>query len=80
MEVAGLLSLDDFADETGVQLPDGPYETVAGFLVSQLGRVPQRGDEVEYAGNALTVTELDGRRVARVLVALAAVPADEPTE
>jgi CBS domain containing-hemolysin-like protein len=49
MEVDGLLNLDDFQDETGIELPDGPYETAAGFLVAQLGRLPETGDEVVVA-------------------------------
>jgi putative hemolysin len=68
VEVDGLLNLDDFADETGVELPDGPYETVAGFLAAQLGRVPAVGDEGSVDGYNITVTEMDGRRVARVRV------------
>jgi len=67
-DVDGLLNLEDFADETGVELPDGPYETVAGFVVSRLGELPSVGSAVEVAGHLLTVTELDGRRVARVSV------------
>src|SRR6478736_7702319 len=43
VEVDGLLNLDDFEDETGLTLPDGPYETVAGFMVQQLGHVPDVG-------------------------------------
>lgn len=68
VEVDGLLNLDDFADETGVELPDGPYETVAGFVAAQLGRVPAVGDEGAVDGYKLTVKEMDGRRVARVRV------------
>ncbi|MEV6413379.1 hemolysin family protein [Kribbella sp. NPDC051718] len=68
VEVDGLLNLDDFADETGVELPDGPYETVAGFVAAQLGRVPSVGDEGSVDGYKLTVKEMDGRRVARVRV------------
>ncbi|WBQ04186.1 hemolysin family protein [Kribbella sp. CA-293567] len=68
VEVDGLLNLDDFADETGVELPDGPYETVAGFVAAQLGRVPSVGDEGAVDGYKLTVKEMDGRRVARVRV------------
>jgi putative hemolysin len=68
VEVDGLLNLDDFADETGVELPDGPYETVAGFVAAQLGRVPAVGDEAGVDGYKITVTEMDGRRVARVRV------------
>lgn len=79
-EVDGLLSLDDFVDELGFELPDGPYETVAGYMVAELGRLPAEGDVVEVNGNSLTVTEMDGRRIARVLVALAPVPATDPTE
>ncbi len=67
-DVDGLLNLEDFADETGVELPEGPYETVAGFVVSELGELPTIGAIVDVAGHRLTVTELDGRRVARISV------------
>lgn len=67
-DVDGLLNLEDFTDETGVELPDGPYETVAGFVVSELGELPTVGASVEVDGHVLTVTELDGRRVARISV------------
>jgi putative hemolysin len=77
VEVDGLLNLDDFADETGVELPDGPYETVAGFLAAQLGKVPAVGDEGAVEGHKLTVTEMDGRRVARVR--LHRVTPEDPT-
>jgi putative hemolysin len=53
MEVDGLLNLDDFRDETGIELPDGPYETAAGFIVAQLGRLPQLADEVVVAFDAV---------------------------
>jgi putative hemolysin len=66
MEVDGLLNLDDFADETGLELPDGPYETVGGFLAAQLGKVPAVGESAQVDHHTLTVTEMDGRRVARV--------------
>jgi putative hemolysin len=47
VEVDGLLNLDDFAEATGVTLPDGPYETAAGFVVHRLGHVPRTGEAVE---------------------------------
>ena len=68
MEVDGLLNLDDFAESTGHELPDGPYETVAGCLMSRLGRLPRNGDAVEVDSVRLKVTKMDGRRVARVRV------------
>jgi putative hemolysin len=71
VDVDGLLNLDDFAELTGLVLPEGPYETVAGYLMFALGRLPQVGDSVTLDGHTLTVSELDGRRIARVVVALA---------
>jgi putative hemolysin len=68
VEVDGLLNLDDFEDETGVELPEGPYETVAGFLMARLGRLPQVDDWVDHDDRRITVREVEGRRVGRVLV------------
>ncbi|WP_207933379.1 hemolysin family protein [Actinomadura sp. GC306] len=68
VEVDGLLNLDDFAAETGIRLPAGPYETVAGHIMAALRRVPAEGDSVEAGGRRLTVARMDGRRVARVRV------------
>ena len=68
VEVDGLLNLDEFAEQTGVDLPEGPYETVAGYVLSALGRLPAVGDTVEAAGRRLTVTEMDARRIARVRI------------
>ncbi|WP_207945746.1 hemolysin family protein [Actinomadura sp. 7K534] len=68
VEVDGLLNLDDFAAETGIRLPAGPYETVAGHIMAVLRRVPAEGDSVEAGGRRLAVARMDGRRVARVRV------------
>ncbi len=72
MEVDGLLNLDDFAEATGAELPDGPYETVAGAMMATLGRLPRGGDAVELDGIRLKVAKMDGRRIARVRVTLLA--------
>ncbi len=66
--VDGLLNLEDFEDETDVELPEGPYETVAGFVIARLGRVPLLGDAIVEGAHSFEVVELDGRRVARVRV------------
>lgn len=70
--VDGRTNLWEFTELTGIELPEGPYETVGGFMMAALGRIPQVGDEVavdtlRHSGS-LTVTELDGRRASRVLV------------
>jgi putative hemolysin len=79
-EVDGLLNLDDFREVTGLQLPEGPYETVAGYVLAELGRLPVVGDTVEVEGRTLTVLELDGRRIARISVSRAIQPEVDPAQ
>src|SRR4051794_28025686 len=67
-EVDGLLNLDDFFEATGLRLPEGPYETAAGYVLAELGRLPEVDDTVDVAGRTIRVVELDGRRIARLLV------------
>lgn len=64
--VDGLMNLEDFAERTGVELPDGPYETVAGFVVASLGRLPRVSDTVDVEGCRLEVVTVDGRRASRL--------------
>jgi putative hemolysin len=81
IEVDGLLNLEDFEDRTGLELPEGPYETLAGFVLNELGRLPEVGESIEALGQRFTVTELDGRRIARVRITAAAQPvATQATE
>ncbi len=78
-DVEGLTGLQDFEERFGYVLPEGPYDTVAGFVMAQMGRLPAEGAEVEVllerspsaaatlpeqARLVFTVTELDGRRAA----------------
>ncbi|HEX5017935.1 MAG TPA: hemolysin family protein [Actinomycetes bacterium] len=72
VEVDGLLNIEDFLDETGVELPEGPYETATGFVVNRLGRFPQPGDRIQVDGHRLEVVEVDGRRASRIRVTPAA--------
>jgi len=58
------LSLEDFADRTGVVLPEGPYETVAGYVLARLGRIPAVGETVEVP--AASESDAHGRTLLRV--------------
>lgn len=63
----GMLRPDELLERTGVRVPeDGPYETVAGFVMDALGRLPVVGDEVRLTGGILRVERLDGRRIDRL--------------
>jgi putative hemolysin len=76
LEVDGLLNLDEFAEQTGLELPEGPYETVAGYLLAALGHLPVDGESAEVGGRTLTVTQLDGRRISRLKVSPSKPAAD----
>ncbi|MFM5952125.1 MAG: hemolysin family protein [Micrococcales bacterium] len=62
----GMTRPDELA-EMAIKVPDdGAYETVGGFIMSELGRIPMRGDEVPIENGVLKVERMDGRRVDRV--------------
>jgi CBS domain containing-hemolysin-like protein len=63
----GILRPDELADQAGVRVPEsGLYETVAGYVVSALGRLPRVGDAVRLEHGTLEVLRLDGRRIDRL--------------
>ncbi len=66
--VDGRLNFQDFEDATGIALPRGTSDTVAGFVVERLGRLAKVGDVVEVDGAVIQVTAMDRRRVAELLV------------
>ncbi|MFJ3868370.1 hemolysin family protein [Streptomyces nigra] len=61
----------------GLKVPEGPYETLAGLVATELGRIPTVGDTVEVAGWQLDVVDAAGRRAARVLLH---APLETPSE
>lgn len=64
--VSGLLRGDELQDATGFAMPDGDYETVAGLVLADLGRIPKIGDQVEYGRWRLTVLHMDRNRIAEL--------------
>ena len=62
--VAGTLHPDEVAEVCGREIPPGEYETVAGFVLDRLGRIPEPGDVAVHEGWTLEVAEMDGLRIA----------------
>jgi putative hemolysin len=67
-EVDGLISLDDLREETGIEIPDGPYETASGFVMHFLGRIPVEHDVVGINGIRITVLSMEGKRAGQLLI------------
>jgi len=67
-EIDGLISLEDLAEQTGVEIPEGPYETLSGYVMHSLGRIPEINDVVHLEGVRLTVLSMEGKRVGTLLL------------
>ena len=75
-ELPGTLHPDEVREATGFEPPEGGYETLAGFVLDRLGRIPSVGDGFDFDGWHLEVTAMDGLRVASIRVE----PPDHPDD
>ena len=65
----GSVSLRDLETQIHWKLPrDGGVETLAGFLLTRLGRIPKGGESIEFEGRRLTVLEMTGRRISKIRI------------
>ncbi len=69
-DIDGRLPVDDLANLAGVDLPDEDWDTVAGLVMGLAERVPDEGEQFSYGPLTLTVTRMQGRRVADVSVSV----------
>src|SRR6266849_6545759 len=69
LELEGMTKIRDLETQYGIELPgNGGFETVAGFLLMQFGKIPAAGESVNYGGRRFTVLEMDRNRIAKVRV------------
>ncbi len=69
LELEGTTKIRDLEMQYGLELPaDGGFETLAGFLLMQFGKIPLAGQSVEHDGRRYTVLEMDRNRIAKVRV------------
>jgi len=67
-EIDGLISLEDLAEQTGFEVPEGPYETLSGFVMHSLGRIPSVNDVIHLEGARMTILSMEGKRVGTLLL------------
>lgn len=77
--IDGITNIEEINELTGVDLPEGSYDTLAGFIIKELGFLPKEGEtyEVEYKNLKFTVISVDERRIEKVKVEILPVPEDE---
>lgn len=66
--VDGTVTIDDVNEQVQINLPYGPYQTLAGFIMTQLGHIPHAGEKLVYDSIEFTVTEVHGPRVEKVTI------------
>jgi CBS domain containing-hemolysin-like protein len=64
--IDALAPMEEIAETLGIEAPEGEHETLSGFMMEQLGRIPETGEVLEYGGYLFTVEAADPRRIERV--------------
>ncbi len=67
-EVDGGLRVEEANEELELDLPSGDYDTIAGFILSHLGRIPKQGEQLRYKDLKLAILEMRGTKIERILV------------
>jgi CBS domain containing-hemolysin-like protein len=68
VQVDGGMSVSEANEELGLRIPEGRYETVAGYVLSRLGHIPKEGEPVKGDGFTMVVAEVRGNKIESVLV------------
>jgi CBS domain containing-hemolysin-like protein len=78
--VDGGIGIDELQETLGIEVPEGEYVTLGGFLFDAFGHIPEEGEILRRGDWELRVAEMDKRRVAKVVAARAESPEDTPTD
>jgi putative hemolysin len=66
--VDGGLSVEEAREQLGLHIPEGPYDTIAGFLLDQLGHIPRPGEQIQFDGHLITVSQMKGYKIEELRV------------
>jgi putative hemolysin len=77
-QVDGGMRIEEANEELGLELPEGDYETVAGFVLHLLGRIPKQGKQLKYQGLKMVVTKMKGHKIEEILLTKEKKKKDEP--
>jgi putative hemolysin len=67
-QVDGSMRVEEVNLEMELDLPEGDYETVAGFVLHLLGHIPKQNEQLRYKGLKLVITEMRGRKIEKILL------------
>jgi len=67
-QIDGNMRIEEVNKEMGLELPEGNYETVAGFVLNLLGHIPRTGEQLRYKGLKLVITKMRGMKIEEILL------------
>jgi len=67
-QIDGSMRIDEANEEMKLELPEGDYETVAGFVLHLLGRIPKQGKQIRYKEMKIVITKMRGRKIEEILL------------
>ncbi|MBE9512713.1 MAG: HlyC/CorC family transporter [Chloroflexi bacterium] len=67
-QIDGSMNIQEANEEMELELPEGEYETVAGFILDLLGHIPKRGEQLRYKGLKLVITKMRGLKIEEILL------------
>ncbi|NIP81087.1 MAG: CBS domain-containing protein [Gemmatimonadetes bacterium] len=76
--LSGSVPVTDVNERYGLDLPEGDYTTMAGYVMGRLGRMARPGDEIRFEGGRLRVLAMDGRRILRLALLDDRAQAEDP--
>jgi putative hemolysin len=79
-QIDGTMRIDEANEEMGLGLPEGAYETVAGFILSLLGRIPKQGRQIKYKDLKIVITRMKGHKIEEIMVTREKKKENEPAQ
>ena len=67
-QIDGAMRIDEVNEQMGLGLPEGDYDTIAGFVIHLLSRIPGKGEHLKYRNLKIVITEMQGARITEVVV------------
>tara|TARA_B100001029_G_C15063973_1_gene461598 strand:- start:1008 stop:2270 length:1263 start_codon:yes stop_codon:yes gene_type:complete len=67
-EIDGAMTIDEANDQLSLNIPEGDYETIAGFIIENYQKIPEIGDKTSYDNLRITISEKQGSRISKVRV------------
>jgi putative hemolysin len=79
-QIDGGMRIEEVNQEMGLDLPKDGYETIAGFLLHLLGRIPKQGEQIRYRNMKIIITKMQSARIVEILVTKDSTPAQNKTQ